>query len=75
MAHEQTTAAPVQVVDDVQLTLLFDSLGVNDLAGLAGTEDRTLHLSPSSIVECPAHRLQLKPDACRSCSFLEPAAR
>jgi hypothetical protein len=72
MAHQQTTAIGVQTVDDVQLTLLFDSLGVNDLAHLAGALDRTVHLSPTSTLGCPAHGLTLKPDACRSCRLLDP---
>jgi hypothetical protein len=52
------------------MALLLDSFGVNDLAGVAGAEERTVKLSERSDVVCPAHGFLLKPDACRSCRFL-----
>jgi hypothetical protein len=72
MAHEQDVAVPVHYANEVELAMLFDALGVNELAGVAGAEDRTVTLSPTSTVSCPAHHLTLKPDACRSCWFLDP---
>jgi hypothetical protein len=52
--------------------MLLDLFGVNDLAAIEGTQDRTVILSdgPHSNVVCPAHDLTLRPDACRSCRFL-----
>jgi hypothetical protein len=45
-------------------------LGVNDLAGVKGAEERTVRLCDRSDIGCPAHDVLLKPDACRSCRFL-----
>ena len=50
--------------------MLLDLLGVNDLASVEGSGDRTVTLSDRSDICCPAHGLTLKPDACRSCRFL-----
>lgn len=70
MAQEQDAAVPVWTANEVELALLFDLLGVNDMASVEGAEDRTVKLSDRSDVVCPAHGLWLKPDACRSCWFL-----
>lgn len=69
---EETVAPPVPVryLNEIELALLFDALGVNDLAAIEGAEDRTVTLSDRSTVICPAHGHVLKPDACRSCRFL-----
>lgn len=63
-------AVPVRYANEVELALLLDLLGVNDLAAIAGAEDRTVKLSDRSTITCPAHGVVLKPDACRSCRFL-----
>jgi hypothetical protein len=70
MAQDQHAAVPVRYANEVELALLFDLLGVNDLAGIEGTEERTVKLSERSTIVCPAHGLVLKPDACRSCRSL-----
>ena len=70
MDQEQDAAVPGRYANEVELALLFDLLGVNDLAMVEGAEDRTVKLSDRSTVACPAHSLLLKPDACRSCRFL-----
>jgi hypothetical protein len=70
MAQEQDAAVPVRYANEVEVALLFDLLGVNDLAGVEGAEERTVKLSDRSDVVCPAHGVWLKPDACRSCRFL-----
>jgi hypothetical protein len=49
---------------------LYAAFGVGDLAGVEGTEDRVVNLSPRSDIVCPMHRFALVPDACRSCRFL-----
>ncbi len=61
---------PVVEVDQAEMIWLLDFFGVNHLAGVAGTEERTVKLSEKSDVGCPAHGVVLKPDACRSCAFL-----
>jgi hypothetical protein len=66
----RTEAVRVIQVDEAELSWLQDLLGVNHLAGVAGTEERTVRLSERSNVVCPAHGRVLKPDACRSCAFL-----
>jgi hypothetical protein len=63
-------AAIVQSVDAIDLETLMELPGVNDLAWLHGATDRTVQLPAHSSLGCPAHDLTLKPDACRSCSFL-----
>lgn len=70
MAQEQDAAVPVRYANEVELAMLFDLYGVNDLAGVTGAEDRTVKLSERSEVVCPSHYFLLKPDACRSCRFL-----
>jgi hypothetical protein len=72
MAQEQDAAVPVRYADEAELLWLFDLLGVNELAGVAGAEDRSVKLSDRSELACPAHGVLLKPDACRSCWFLDP---
>jgi hypothetical protein len=57
-------------VDAAELLEIFAFFGVADLEGVEGTDQRTVTLSASSNVVCPFHGRQLKPDACRSCSFL-----
>jgi hypothetical protein len=60
-----------QELVDVELTAwLYETFGVGDLEGLEDAHGRTVELSPASTVVCPMHGRQLKPDACRSCSFL-----
>jgi hypothetical protein len=49
---------------------LFAHFGVGDMAGVGGTEARTVKLSPRSSLSCPLHRFELRPDACRSCRVL-----
>jgi hypothetical protein len=73
-AHGDGTPIPVHHVNEVELAMLLDLLGVNELAGVDGAEDRTVKLpaGPHSNVVCPAHGRLLKPDACRSCWFLDP---
>ena len=71
-AHGDGTPIPVHHVNEVELAFLLDLLGVNELAGMEGAEDRTVKLSDRSEVVCPAHGRLLKPDACRSCWFLDP---
>jgi hypothetical protein len=61
---------PVHHVTDAQRIQLLERFGVNDLHWLAGASDRTVQLPASSALVCPAHETTLKPDACRSCSFL-----
>jgi hypothetical protein len=68
--HGDGTPIPVIYANDVENQLLLDLFGVNDLAAVEGSEDRTVTLSAQSDVVCPAHERQLKPDACRSCRFL-----
>lgn len=70
MAQEQDAAVPVRYANEVEVALLLDLLGVNDLVGVEGAEERTVRLSDRSTVVCPAHSFLLKPDACRSCRFL-----
>ena len=72
LAHGDGTPIPVHHVNEVELALLLDLLGVNELAGVDGAEDRTVKLSDRSELVCPAHGRLLKPDACRSCWFLDP---
>jgi hypothetical protein len=72
MAQEQDAAIPARHATEAELIWLFDLLGVNELAGVEGAEDRTVKLSDRSEVVCPAHGRWLKPDACRSCWFLDP---
>jgi hypothetical protein len=72
MAQEQDAAVPVRYATEAELIWLFDLLGVNELAGVEGAEDRTVKLSDRSELVCPAHGRLLKPDACRSCWFLDP---
>jgi hypothetical protein len=72
MAQEQDAAVPVRYANEVELLWLFDLLGVNELAGVDGAEDRTVKVSDRSELVCPAHGVLLKPDACRSCWFLDP---
>jgi hypothetical protein len=64
------TTIPIRHVNEVELAMLHDFFGVNDLAAVEGTDERTVHLSDRSDVVCPAHHRMLKPDACRSCRFL-----
>jgi hypothetical protein len=64
------TGTKVIEVDEAELSWLLDLLGVNHLAGVQGTEERTVTLSERSSLVCPAHGRTLKPDACRSCAFL-----
>ena len=61
---------PAREMDEADLPALLAEFGVNHLAGIAGTEDRTVKLSDQSNIVCPAHGRYLKPDACRSCAFL-----
>jgi hypothetical protein len=70
--HGDGTPIPVHHVNKVELAILLDLLGVNELAGVDGAEDRTVKLSDRSELVCPAHGRWLKPDACRSCWFLDP---
>jgi hypothetical protein len=70
MAQEQDAVVPVRMANEVELTLLFDLLGVNDLAGVEGAEERTVKLPDRSTIGCPAHDILLKPDACPSCRIL-----
>jgi hypothetical protein len=70
--HGDGTPIPVHHLNEVELAFLLDLLGVNELAGVDGAEDRTVKLSDRSEVVCPAHGRLLKPDACRSCWFLDP---
>jgi hypothetical protein len=70
LAHGDGTPIPVICTNEVDLAMLLDLLGVNDLASVEGSEDRTVTLSDRSDICCPAHGLTLKPDACRSCRFL-----
>jgi hypothetical protein len=72
MAQEQDAVVPVRYANEVELLWLFDLLGVNELAGVVGAEDRTVKLSDRSELVCPTHGRWLKPDACRSCWFLDP---
>ena len=69
-AHGDGTPIPVVYANEVEIALLLDALGVNDLATVEGAEDRIVQLSERSEVGCPAHDLTLRPDACRSCRFL-----
>jgi hypothetical protein len=66
----QDATVPVRVANEVEMALLLDHFGVNDLAGIEGAEERTVRLSERSTIGCPAHGVVLKPDACRSCRFL-----
>jgi hypothetical protein len=66
------TDVPIVYVDEVERALLLDLFGVNELASVAGAEDRTVTLSDRSELVCPAHGRTLKPDACRSCWLLDP---
>jgi hypothetical protein len=66
----QDATVPVRIANEVELALLLDFYGVNDLAGVESAEERTVRLSERSTIACPAHGLVLKPDACRSCRFL-----
>jgi hypothetical protein len=69
--HDHTaTPLPVRYVNEVEMAMLLDLCGVNDLAAVEGANDRTVHLSDRSELVCPAHERTLKPDACRSCRFL-----
>jgi hypothetical protein len=70
--HGDGTPIPVIYANEVERQFLLDALGVNDLAGVEGAEERTVILpaGPHSNVVCPAHARVLKPDACRSCRFL-----
>jgi len=61
---------PVGRVTEEQKAELLALLGVGDLVGIEGTEDRVVNLSPRSELGCPMHELRLMPDACRSCRFL-----
>jgi hypothetical protein len=70
LAHGNGTPIPIRYANEVELAMLFDLLGVNDLAAVEGANDRTVHLSDRSELVCPAHERTLKPDACRSCRFL-----
>jgi hypothetical protein len=61
---------PVHYANEVEMAMILDLFGVNDLAAVEGANDRTVHLSDRSELVCPAHERTLKPDACRSCRFL-----
>jgi hypothetical protein len=69
-AHGDGTPIPVLHLSASELAHLLDLYGVNDLAHVEGTMDRTVHLSARSELVCPAHERVLKPDACKSCRFL-----
>ena len=69
-AHGDGTPIPVLHLSESELAHLLDFLGVNDLAHVEGTTDRTKTLAPRSTIVCPAHDCVLVPDACRSCRFL-----
>jgi len=73
----EVIGAEISVIeaDEAELIGLLDLMGVNHLAGIAGTEDRTVKISERSDVCCPAHGFTLKPDACRSCAFLAGEVR
>jgi hypothetical protein len=62
------TQIPTLICDDI--TALYALLGVGDLIGVEGTEERIVKLSERSDVSCPLHHFELVPDACRSCRFL-----
>jgi hypothetical protein len=68
--HDLAPPIPVRYLNEVELAMLLDQLGVNDLAAVEGTGDRTVTLSDRAELVCPAHDRTLKPDACRSCRFL-----
>jgi hypothetical protein len=68
--HGDGTPIPVRYVNEVEMAMLLDLCGVNDLAAVEGANDRTVRLSDRSELVCPAHERTLKPDACRSCRFL-----
>lgn len=67
---DRTTRPPLThfvVEDDVALLGAF---GIGELVGLEGAEDRMVRLSPRSSLSCPLHRVELRPDACRTCRLL-----
>jgi hypothetical protein len=66
---------PVFEIDQANEADLLAKFGVNQFAGIAGTQDRTVKLSERSNICCPAHGFTLKPDACRSCAFLAGEVR
>jgi hypothetical protein len=53
----------------------YAAFGVGDMVAVERATDRVVKLSPYSMVVCPLHRLELVPDACRSCRFLAGEAR
>ena len=65
-----TTPPQIPVIEEADLLAIFARLGVGDLVGMEGTEERVIELSPRSELACPMHGLRLVPDACRSCRFL-----
>jgi hypothetical protein len=68
--HGDGTPIPVRHLNEIELAILFDLCGVNDLAGVEGAEDRKVILSDRSELVCPAHNRTLVPDACKSCRIL-----
>jgi len=69
-AHGDGSPIPVLHLSESELAHLLDFLGVNDLAHVEGTTDRTMILPDRAELVCPAHDRTLVPDACRSCRFL-----
>jgi hypothetical protein len=70
MMEGSTPTPQIPVLETADLLEVFALYGVGDLAGIEGTEDRIVRLSPCSDVVCPMHEHRLVPDACRSCRFL-----
>jgi hypothetical protein len=68
--HGDGTPIPVLHLSESELAHVLDWFGVNDLAHVEGTTDRTRILSDRAELVCPAHDRVLVPDACRSCRFL-----
>jgi hypothetical protein len=53
------TQIPTLICDDI--TALYALLGVGDLIGVEGTEERIVKLSERSDVSCPLHHFELFP--------------
>jgi hypothetical protein len=51
------------------------AFGIGDLTGVEEAEERIVRLSPRSMLGCPVHDIELRPDACRSCRFLAGESR
>jgi hypothetical protein len=75
MSDRSTPTPQIPVMHEADLLSIFARYGVGDMAGIEGTEDRAVNLSPRSTVVCPMHERRLVPDACRSCRFLAGEVR